>query len=131
MQEAERLAPARGVPLAQLMQHAGEGVTLEALRAFPEVREWHVLAGPGNNGGDGRVCALELLKHGRPATVWELPDRAPASGPAAGAREAFLKAGGMTRHLPGSSGSTGQFPAQAGVIDALFGSGLSRPLEGP
>ncbi|HLR45614.1 MAG TPA: NAD(P)H-hydrate epimerase, partial [Deinococcales bacterium] len=75
MREADRLAPARGVPLARLMQRAGAGMAREAVQAFPEVREWHVLAGPGNNGGDGWVAALQLLKRGRPARVWELPRR--------------------------------------------------------
>lgn len=128
MQEADRIAPERGVPLARLMRHAGEGVARAAVREFPEVREWHVLTGPGNNGGDGWVCALELLKRGRPARVWNLPGGVPAPGPAAAARDAFLRAGGRIGEI--TDGTDFPVPSRAGVIDALFGSGLSRPLAG-
>lgn len=135
MREADRLAPGRGVPLAQLMARAGRGTAGEAVRAFPRVRDWHVLAGPGNNGGDGWVVALALLRSGRPARVWELPGKTPAHGPAAGARAAFLQAGGHVRELTeaGIAGLVRQLEAEGssgGVIDALLGSGLSRPLTG-
>src|SRR5690625_3878324 len=72
MQQADLRAEGSGTPLYGLMRRAGGAVAREAPERFSHVSEWHVLCGPGNNGGDGWVTALELLRHGQPACVWEL-----------------------------------------------------------
>ncbi len=130
MQEADRRAPAAGVSLKSLMHAAGHAVAREAVAAFPSIQHWHVLVGPGNNGGDGWVAALGLLKRGRPTTVWELAVGRARTGPASSARQAFLTVGGKHQQLI-SQALLGELSAPgAGVIDALFGNGLNRPLAG-
>ena len=81
-----------------------------------------VVAGPGNNGGDGFVAARLLAAAGRPVTVALLGDPARLRGDAA---VAFGRWDGTTvaAALP--------LPAAAVVVDALFGAGLDRPVTGP
>lgn len=130
MREVDRQAPAAGLSLQRLMRRAGRAVAREALANFPGVRHWHVLAGPGNNGGDGWVAALALLKSGRPVTVWQLSAGRPASAPAAWARDASVAAGCRYRLLDeaGVQEIVGTLGPGHGVMDALFGNGLNRPL---
>ncbi len=106
-----------------LMQRAGEAaaaaIFTQLAGAQPRVR---VICGPGNNGGDGYVCALELARRG----VWV---QCVALAPAAtdDARAAFAKwaaAGGLTvTELPADDHCDA-------VVDAMFGIGMSRPLAG-
>jgi ADP-dependent NAD(P)H-hydrate dehydratase / NAD(P)H-hydrate epimerase len=53
-------AEAAGIGRALLMDRAGRAVAATALRLQPQARRVVVLAGPGNNGGDGYVAAAEL-----------------------------------------------------------------------
>ena len=81
-----------------------------------------LLCGPGNNGGDGYVCARELRELGHSCLCWSAA--APAAGDARAAFAAWQAAGGeCTGDLP-----TGRrFDL---IVDAMFGIGLSRPLSG-
>ena len=81
-----------------------------------------VVAGPGNNGGDGFVAARLLAAAGRPVTLALLGDPARLRGDAA---IAFARWEGAT------IAATPPLPAAAVVIDALFGAGLDRPVTGP
>ncbi len=84
-----------------------------------------VLAGPGNNGGDGYVIARLAREMGIPAVVIPGVDGERLRGDAARAREDWLAAGG--EEYP----QAGALPSDTGVIvDALLGIGLSRPPEG-
>ncbi len=114
MAEADRLAgngPA-------LMQAAGRAVARAVMRRFRPVRTV-VLAGPGNNGGDGYVVARLLEQAGWPVAVAALAPPRPgtdAAGAAASWRGPVLPFGPAA-------------VARAGlVVDALFGAGLARPL---
>ncbi|MBS7790531.1 NAD(P)H-hydrate dehydratase [Roseococcus sp. SDR] len=115
MAEADRLAgngPA-------LMDAAGRAVAVAIRRRFRPCRVL-VLAGPGNNGGDGYVAARLLERAGWDVGVAAL---APPRGDAALAAAAWR---GPMRPFAAAE------VARAGLlVDALFGAGLSRPLDGP
>ncbi len=68
MAEADRLTIAAGTPGYALMQKAGAAVA-EAARDMAEEGRVLVVAGPGNNGGDGFVAAALLKKAGRDVRV--------------------------------------------------------------
>jgi hydroxyethylthiazole kinase-like uncharacterized protein yjeF len=82
-----------------------------------------VLCGPGNNGGDGYVCARALRQLGHRCICWG--PVAPAADDARNAHALWTRAGGeVTVQLP----ADGRFDL---VVDAMFGIGLSRPLSDP
>ncbi len=121
MAAADAAAIAAGIPGDELMANAGAAVT-EALTArflrVPTV----VLCGPGNNGGDGFVVARRLARAGWPVRVALLGRPERLRGDAATAAEAW---GGPVLTLePAVLEGAGL------VVDALFGAGLARPLEG-
>jgi len=82
----------------------------------------HVVAGPGNNGGDGFVAAAELAAQGREVCVILMCERDALHGDAASAARA-----GNIRCCLSNPQAIGK-PAL--IIDALFRAGLSRPVEG-
>jgi len=121
MYEADRLAIAGGVPGSRLMEAAGRAVAGAVMnRRAP--RPVLVLCGPGNNGGDGFVAARHLAAAGWPARVALLGRREALKGDAASAAAAW----------PGPVEPFEDIEPQPGelVVDALFGAGLARPLEG-
>ncbi len=121
MGEADRRTIARGTPGIVLMERAGRAIVRAITARFPPGPTL-VACGPGNNGGDGWVVARRLAALGWPVTVASLVDPARLRGDAALARARW--SGPMTRTLPPD--------LDAGwlVVDALFGAGLDRPLEG-
>ncbi len=121
MGRADRLAVAAGVPGMTLMEAAGRAVAEAAMALVPEGPVL-VLAGPGNNGGDGFVAARRLAAAGRATTVLLLGDPDRLKGDAAIAHQRW---GGPV--LPAAV----PLPDAALVIDALFGAGLDRAIEGP
>ncbi|MFT3973967.1 MAG: NAD(P)H-hydrate dehydratase [Amaricoccus sp.] len=120
MAEADRLAIAGGVPGIELMERAGAAVAEVAAARVPNGRLL-VLCGPGNNGGDGFVAARRLRAAGRDVALHLLGDPARITGDA---RAAFDRWGGPTHPADVA------LPEAAGVIDALFGAGLDRPIDG-
>jgi hydroxyethylthiazole kinase-like uncharacterized protein yjeF len=121
MTEADRAAIAAGTPGALLMQNAGDAVVREITRRWSP-RPVTVLCGPGNNGGDGFVVAIALAQNGWPVRVALLGRREDLRG------DARLHA---TRWSGGVETVTASaIEGAALVVDALFGSGLRRPLEG-
>lgn len=116
MRAAEDRAIAAGTPVEELMERAGRAVA-EAAWRFGGGRPVLVLCGPGNNGGDGYVAARHLAAHGATVRVAALGE--PRSGAAAAARAGWS---GSVEPLA----SAGPAPV---LVDALFGTGLSRPLD--
>jgi hydroxyethylthiazole kinase-like uncharacterized protein yjeF len=123
-----------GLPAVTLMETAGRAVADAALRMLGSERgHVAVVCGPGNNGGDGFVAARVLRDRGIDAVVYLAEPRDAVSGAARSHLEIFERAGGIVRLL-----STGEQLAAldarvidaALVIDALFGVGLKRPIEG-
>src|SRR6266542_3530084 len=127
MQGAEREC---GVPIPQLMENAGLAVAQEAWLMLGELadRKIVVLAGPGNNGGDGLVAARHLKDWGADVTVVMIKPR--------GEDDANLKAL-VEREV--AVVVIDDDPAKldeplAGaelMIDALLGTGRAREIEGP
>lgn len=102
-----------------LMEAAGRAVA-RAIQARFRPRPVLVLAGPGNNGGDGYVAARHLERAGWDVAVAPLAPPRPGSD-AAGAASRWH---GLVRP------PTAETIARAGlVVDAIFGAGLARPLE--
>lgn len=64
MSRAEKLAADAGISTLTLMENAGRAVAEEVVRRFPRGSRVAVLCGPGNNGGDGFVCARYLRERG-------------------------------------------------------------------
>ncbi|WP_242338031.1 MULTISPECIES: NAD(P)H-hydrate dehydratase [unclassified Anaeromyxobacter] len=117
-----------GVPSLALMDRAGRAVA-EAARALaaPDGR-FVVVCGGGNNGGDGYVAARILRAAGRDARVLSLVAAARLAGDARATRDEAERAG-----VPiDEAGALGGLDAGPGdvVVDAIFGTGLSRAPEG-
>src|SRR6201995_253105 len=121
MERADRLAIAAGTPGFSLMLSAGQAVASAAIDLVEE-GPILVIAGPGNNGGDGFVAAAELVARGRDVSVILLCERDSLQGDAASAAR-----GWKYPVLPFNPQAIGK-PAL--IIDALFGAGLTRPIEG-
>jgi NAD(P)H-hydrate epimerase len=121
MGKADRAAEAAGVCGADLMEAAGGAVAVAIGARWP-MRPVTVLCGPGNNGGDGFVVARHLDAAGWPVTVALLGAREKLSGDAAHA--ASLWKGDAASFTPDCLDGAGV------IVDAIFGAGLSRPLDG-
>ncbi|HYD39131.1 MAG TPA: NAD(P)H-hydrate dehydratase [Allosphingosinicella sp.] len=116
MRAAEAEAIAAGTPSRTLMERAGTAAA-EAIRRFVGPLPALVLCGPGNNGGDGYVIARRLAERGTDVRVAALA--APSSPEARAARADWQgRVDSLEQALPAPL-----------LIDALFGTGLARPLE--
>jgi hydroxyethylthiazole kinase-like uncharacterized protein yjeF len=122
MAEADRQTIAGGVSGIQLMERAGTAVADAVLAGFPARSRTIVVAGPGNNGGDGFVAARSLAERGYHVEVLLVGEAARLKGDAALAANKWT--GPIAAADPAALGG-----AQV-VIDALFGAGLDRPVEG-
>jgi hydroxyethylthiazole kinase-like uncharacterized protein yjeF len=117
MAAADRAAVAGGTPIQVLMERAGEAVA-DAVRARCGRQPVVIWCGPGDNGGDGYVAARHLKRRG-----WSVVVEAAYPPATEAARWAASRWKGEVRPL-----SSRPAPGQL-YIDALFGAGLSRPLE--
>ncbi len=121
MRAAEEALFSKGTDSFELMQRAGTAVAEFVHAKWPEGRI-QVLCGPGGNGGDGFIAAARLAKLWRKVDVFCLVDRNALTGDAARAAaewEGEIQPLEMALEAPHDI-----------VLDALFGGGLSRPLEG-
>jgi NAD(P)H-hydrate epimerase len=119
---------AEGIRSAELMERAASALSNWLMERIEpdEPGQIHIFCGPGNNGGDGLVVARQLYEAGYAVRVWLLPatkysadftinhQRLPTELPCAELNP---------QKLP-------RLPAHSVVIDALFGTGLRRPLDG-
>ncbi|MBV8779496.1 MAG: NAD(P)H-hydrate epimerase, partial [Alphaproteobacteria bacterium] len=121
MAEADRLTIAAGTPGRVLMENAGRAVADAVARRWPP-QPLAVLCGPGNNGGDGFVAARVLAERGWPVRLALLGERTALKGDAAWAAAQWTG--------PVEALSPAALEGANLVIDALFGAGLTRPLEG-
>ncbi len=121
MGEADRLTIAGDIPGIELMENAGRAVADAVSRRYSR-RPIAVLCGPGNNGGDGFVAARILAERGWPVRLALLGDRAALKRDAVAAAARWT--GKVEPLAPAVLDGAGI------VIDALFGAGLARPIEG-
>src|SRR6266516_3532331 len=122
MAEADRLTIAGGVAGLTLMENAGSAVAETVAARLPIGSRVAVLAGPGNNGGDGFVAARQLAKRGYAATILLVGAVEQLKGDAAASAKAWN--GPIAAAVP-----AGLAGADI-VVDALFGAGLDRPVDG-
>ncbi len=121
MGRADRAAVAMGVPSLRLMESAGRAVADVVARRALDARIL-VLCGPGNNGGDGFVAARILSQRGYRVRVALLGSRTALRGDAA------VVAGQWSGPVEPAEGA--DLAAADVLVDALFGAGLARDLEG-
>jgi hydroxyethylthiazole kinase-like uncharacterized protein yjeF len=125
----ERAVAEQGVALAALMRTAGAAVAAAVAERVPE-GEVVVLAGPGNNGGDGWIAAHDLHASGRAVRVLTLVDPHQLSGIAGEAAHGAVVAGVHWRLLADTAPA--ESLAGAGcVVDALLGIGAKGALREP
>ena len=126
MAEADRLAIAGGTAGILLMESAGRAVADRVAANHPAGACIVVVAGPGNNGGDGFVAGRLLAERGYAVRLLLVGPRERLKGDAALAAERFT--GAVELAAPERLSIAGK-PADA-IVDALFGAGLDRPVEG-
>ncbi len=122
----DRLAIQRfEIPGATLMERAGQAVFDLCKSRWPQARHWVVLAGTGNNAGDGFVVARLAHSAGMRVQVLQLGQRNRLAGDALLNANRWRDAGGLWSEYS-------QFPEGAELlVDALLGTGLERPVQGP
>jgi NAD(P)H-hydrate epimerase len=122
MARADTLAIQAGVAGATLMENAGRAVADEVAQRFPDVESVVVLCGPGNNGGDGFVAARHLRERGYRVRLGFDGDVGRLANDAAAMAKWFA---GRIEPL-----SSDILMGAGVVVDALFGAGLARPIDG-
>jgi hydroxyethylthiazole kinase-like uncharacterized protein yjeF len=135
MQELDRLASSQyKIPTAQLMERAGEQL-LAAVRAQFETltgKRIMIVAGKGNNGGDGLVLARLLRQHPCTVDTYLAVDESALNGLALDQWQRLRQAGGR---IADQAGWTTEQVRKAAtdadlVVDALLGTGLTKPVDG-
>ena len=121
MADADRLTITAGTPGIDLMENAGRAVA-DVVSAVLKGRRVVIVAGPGNNGGDGFVAARHLAERGYEVRVSFVGDREGLKGDAAIAADRW--SGPVEEASPVSLTDCDI------IVDALFGAGLDRPVEG-
>jgi len=118
-----------GIPTNVLMENAGRAVAEEVKRILGAINQQSILVliGPGNNGGDGLVAARYLHDWGAKVSVCLFNQRAPDDQNLKLVQERGVTCVDVTRGLDGLDELLTSANA---VIDALFGTGKSRPLRG-
>jgi NAD(P)H-hydrate epimerase len=125
VREFDRLAiETCGIPGKELMERAGAAVLACIRERWPSARRLAVLAGTGNNGGDGFVVARLAQQAGLQACVLQLGDRERLRGDALTNARRWVDMEGIWQPFDG-------IPANADlVVDALLGTGLERDVTG-
>jgi hydroxyethylthiazole kinase-like uncharacterized protein yjeF len=118
---ADRLTIEGGTPGIELMENAGRAVA-DAVSARAHSGPILVVAGPGNNGGDGFVAARLLAERGREVRLMLIGERERLKGDAALAAQRWGR--------PIEPAEPAKFGSPGIIVDAMFGAGLDRPVEG-
>ena len=122
MAEADRLTIASSTPGSALMEQAGAAVASEAASLIPRNSRIAVFCGPGNNGGDGFVAARVLAHQEFTVELGLLGALDRLRGDAAFAAKSWTGRILAVEELDLESADL--------AIDALFGAGLARDLDG-
>ena len=128
MQEMEHaFLDGTGYPAILLMEHAAQAVVDAIHRYAPDGSRVLFVCGTGNNGGDGCAAARLYLQQGGLATVWMMRSPSQMRGDA-GTNAMLLSACGAEMHI--LYNEVPELPECSVIVDALFGTGLARPVEG-
>jgi ADP-dependent NAD(P)H-hydrate dehydratase / NAD(P)H-hydrate epimerase len=122
MTRADMEAARAGIDSLHLMEQAGRAVSDAIIRLYPARPETLILCGPGNNGGDGYVVARLLAEAGWLVTTASAAPSEKLKGDAATNRKLWQ---GEDKTL-----TDWQVEDYGLIVDALFGAGLTRPIEG-
>jgi ADP-dependent NAD(P)H-hydrate dehydratase / NAD(P)H-hydrate epimerase len=118
-----------GIAGFELMRRAADAVFATLRRRWPDARRIAVLAGRGNNGGDALLVGGLALQHGLDVDAYASDGAAHAApsghADATRARESFLESGGRL-----ASFDAADFSGVDVIVDGLFGTGLTRAVEG-
>lgn len=134
MQQVDQRAISElGIPSLVLMENAAIGVMDALAECFPEARRVVILCGPGNNGGDGLALARHLDARGYRFQAFLVVGRSQPRGDAAVQLGILKKVGLPVEQVRSEEDLSAVFLACSRadlVVDALFGTGLGRPLGG-
>jgi len=131
--ELDRLSQQKyGVPSYQLMTNAGEAVAQACVRNWPETLSGtvKVIAGRGNNGGDGMVAARRLRQQGATVDVILLAKSEQIKGDAARALYELRQTDARLIEATDEPALTSVVTSASLIIDAIFGTGLNANVEG-
>src|SRR5688572_6551177 len=112
------------IPSYTLMTQAGEAAVIALRSCWPSKQRIAVVCGPGNNGGDGYVVGRLAHSMRIEATVVALTDPAELRGDALRAHDEFVAAGGVVERWSDHCLANAEV-----IVDAIFGTGLSRQLD--
>ncbi|MFQ5581824.1 MAG: NAD(P)H-hydrate dehydratase [Mariprofundaceae bacterium] len=133
MRWADRQTIKDGMPGSALMERAGQAAADAALRCAPDSGRVVIVAGPGNNGGDGYAAARFLTRRNVSVTVVALVEPESLQGDAAEHVALAQQAGVKIRVAAESEDGKmlSDWLARAAIVmDAILGIGLTRPLQG-
>lgn len=114
-----------GIAGFELMQRAGSMAFSILGAQWPDARRILVLCGYGNNGGDGYIVAQLAKKAGREVQLMTLVPETPLKSDAQQARQLWETSGGRVEAVDCHAFKTAEV-----IVDAIFGIGLERPIEG-
>jgi hydroxyethylthiazole kinase-like uncharacterized protein yjeF len=134
MRMADRMTIEKGdLSGGELMQRAGAAIAQSVVHCSRDGGRIVVVVGPGNNGGDGFVAASLLRRKNIPVTVIPLVQLDEIKGDAAAMVELCRRAGVKIRPATASDDLAKLkvwLSRSAIIVDAIFGTGLTRPLDG-
>jgi len=128
-------AQALGLSGFDLMQKAGASAAAtlqELMQDHPDTSSPRtlIIAGNGNNAGDGYVLALELYLAGLPVAVWPWSEAKSLSPDALTAQQQYQHAGGRVLPVAAAGQAEAETWAADWLVDALLGTGINRPVTG-
>ncbi|MCK5186295.1 MAG: NAD(P)H-hydrate epimerase, partial [Deltaproteobacteria bacterium] len=123
------------IPGIVLMENAGRGAVREILASYPEILKGKVaiLAGSGNNGGDGYVIARYLMNRGVSVKIFLLAERDKVQGDARSNLDILLKMNASITEVKDLDVWKAILPELEGyrlIVDAIFGTGLRSEVRG-
>lgn len=120
----------QNITFDDLMERAGTVCTNRMLDMFPLQKDYAIVCGSGNNGGDGLVIARLLAERSKNVTVYLIPTGGKSSDGFKLNRERLEKQAKATVIEVTSADEYNPEIESDIIIDAIFGSGINRPPEG-
>ena len=122
-----------GIPGVVLMENAGVGATRALLELCADASTAveppvHIFLGPGNNAGDGLVMARHLDNRRIPVRLYQVGDREIPADTDAGVQQTIVERMGLRLEPCTPRPQQSDVPSSGTLVDAMFGTGLSRPL---